>query len=103
MEHVPAPELHRALMVAIFCIQPSLSRRPSMSSVLAMLLGEEKTGIVMRLPHISNGEHARLLAEVDLSSPFATPSEIGSLHLKSVRESTGGTSNVLDVSDLQAR
>jgi hypothetical protein len=70
-----------------------------MSSVLAMLLGEEKLEVVMRLPRISNGEHAQVLAEIDLSSPFATRL----LHLKSVPESTPGTSNVLDVSELQAR
>ncbi|KAG0599601.1 hypothetical protein M758_12G164800 [Ceratodon purpureus] len=103
LDHVPLPEVHRALMVAIFCIQPSPSRRPSMSSVLAMLLGEAKLEAVMRLPHISTSEHARLLAEVDLSSPFSTPPNKGLLRLRSVPESTPGSSNVLDISDLEAR
>jgi len=100
LDHVSAPELHRALVVAMLCIQPTPSRRPSMSSVLAMLLGEEKTEIVMRLPHISNSDQARLL---DLSSPFASPSKIPLLHLKTVPESTPGASNELDVSELQPR
>ncbi|KAG0598836.1 hypothetical protein M758_12G104300 [Ceratodon purpureus] len=106
LEDVPVPELHRALMVAIFCIQPSPNRRPSMSSVLAMLIGEEKMEVAMRLPNTNNsGEHARLLAQVDLNSPFSDPSKASDLKAvyASVLESLPSTSTVLDVGDMTPR
>lgn len=103
LDDVPVPEVHRALMVAIFCIQPSPNRRPSMSSVLAMLLGEEKMEVAMRLPSIS--EHARLIAQVDLNSPFSDPSKAGDLKAvyASVLESLPSSSTMLDVGNMTPR
>lgn len=73
-----------------------------MSSVLAMLLGEEKLEVAMQLPNISNsGEHARLLAQVDLSSPFSDPSK--SENLKPVLEPIPNTPTVLGVGDMKPR
>jgi hypothetical protein len=106
LDDVPVPEVHRALMVAIFCIQPSPNRRPSMSSVLAMLLGEEKMEVAMRLPSINNsGEHARLIAQVDLNSPFSDPSKAGDLKAvyASVLESLPSSSTILDVGNMTPR
>lgn len=79
-----------------------------MSSVLAMLLGEEKLEVAMKLPNPSNsGEHARLIAQVDLNSPFSDPSKAGNLKAlyASVWESlpTTSTSTVLDVVDMTPR
>jgi len=105
VEDVPVPEKQRALMVAMFCIQPSPSRRPSMSSVLAMLLGEEKLEVAMRLPTISNsGDHARILAQVDLSSPFSAPSKSENLNLKPrILKSLASTSLDPEVADMKPR
>lgn len=89
-------------MVAMFCIQPSPSRRPSMSSVRAMLAGEEKLEVDMRLPNISNsGEHSRSLAQDDLSSSFSNPSKTE--NLKSVLDSIPSAPKVLDVGDMKPR
>ena len=93
-------------MVAIFCIQPSPSKRPAMSSVLAMLLGEEKLEVALRLPSISNsGEHARFLAQVDLNSPFSDPSKAANVKAlyASVLEAIPSTFTVLDVEDMTPR
>ena len=82
LDHVSVPEVYR---VAMFCIQPRPRRRPSMSSVLSMLLGEEKLEVVMRLPRISNGKHAQVLAESDLSSPLQPDCCISSLYQNPLR------------------
>ena len=105
----PPQDVQRVLTIALMCIQMNAARRPSMSTVLAMLLGEQELGFVTQESSIDNINRT-LLA---LQSP--DHQEASSRRLEPTREAEepllreieaprmSQCSNTLELSDVQPR
>lgn len=91
-------DVHRVISVALLCIQTTAARRPSMSSVLAMLIGDIEMEIVLRETNIRSRNIARLIPE-DQSTNLNTISE----DIPLLYDEPMLCTNVLELSNLTPR
>jgi hypothetical protein len=105
----PPQDVQRVLTIALMCVQANAARRPSMSTVLAMLLGEQELEFVTQESSVDNIYRTLL----DLQLP--DHQQYNSRRLEPIQEAEepllriievprmSQCSNTLELSDMQPR